>query len=280
MSVKKRGLGRGLDALLSSVSPVEAEAGDELKELAIALLQPGRHQPRRHFDEAELAELAKSIRAQGVITPIVVRPAGGGRYEIVAGERRWRAAQSVGLETIPAVIKSLDERTAMAVALVENIQRADLNPLEESEALQKLIKECGLTHDKCAEAVGRSRAHVTNLLRLLDLNEDVQARVREGSVSLGHAKVLLGVDGARQSALGKLVAEQSLSVRALEAMIAAEGGSRNKKPAKRGGSKLEQDLAQRIGLPVRVQQNDQGRGRLTVMFKSKEELDKLLKHLR
>jgi ParB family transcriptional regulator, chromosome partitioning protein len=279
MSTKKRGLGRGLDALLSSVSEPVESGGEELKELPVGLLQPGKHQPRRQFDEAALAELAKSIKAQGVVQPIIVRPAGGNRYEIVAGERRWRASQQAGLATIPAVVRGMDERAAMAVALVENIQRADLNPLEESAALHKLIDECGLTHEKCAEAVGRSRAHVSNLLRLMELNEDVRSRVRDGQVSLGHAKVLLGVHGARQSALAERVAEQHLSVRALEALIHAEGGTKEK-AARPAVSRLEHDLSQRIGLPVRVQQNAQGRGRLTVAFKGKDELDRLLKIIR
>jgi ParB family transcriptional regulator, chromosome partitioning protein len=177
------------------------------------------------------------------------------------------------------VVRGMDERAAMAVALVENIQRADLNPLEESAALHKLIDECGLTHEKCAEAVGRSRAHVSNLLRLMELNEDVRSRVRDGQVSLGHAKVLLGVHGARQSALAERVAEQHLSVRALEALIHAEGGTKEK-AARPAVSRLEHDLSQRIGLPVRVQQNAQGRGRLTVAFKGKDELDRLLKIIR
>lgn len=279
MSVKKRGLGRGLDVLLSSVSEPAEGGGEELRELPVGSLQPGKHQPRRHFDEEALAELARSIKSQGVVQPIIVRPAGGNRYEIIAGERRWRASQLAGLAVVPAVVRSMDERGAMAVALVENIQRADLNPLEESLALQKLIKECGLTHDKCAEAVGRSRAHVSNLLRLLELGEDVQQWVREGKVSLGHAKVLLGASGPRQSSLARLVAEQGLSVRALEALLQAEGAAR--KPAPRApGSRLEGELSERIGLPVRLQQNEQGRGKLTVSFKSKDELDRLLKIIR
>lgn len=280
MSVKKRGLGRGLDVLLGSVSTPVEDSHDELRELPLASLHAGKHQPRREFDEDALAELAKSIKAQGVVQPIVVRPSGGSRYEIIAGERRYRAAQLAGLTAIPAIVRNLDERGAMAVALVENIQRADLNPLEESAALHKLIEECGLTHDKCAEAVGRSRTHVSNLLRLMELNADVQQRVRERTVSLGHAKVLLGVTGVRQSTLAKLVAEQHLSVRALEALLAAEAGAKPKKADGSAGNALEKDLSQRFGLPVRVQQNEQGRGRLTVAFKSQDELDRLLKFIR
>src|SRR3569623_103728 len=183
---------------------------------------PGAHQPRRHFDETALATLADSIRAQGVVQPILVRPIGADRYEIIAGERRWRAAGIAGLKTIPAVVRQMDDRTARAVALVENIQRADLNPLEESEALHKLIEEHGLTHQQCAESVGHSRATVSNLLRLMELNSDVQELVRSNQISLGHAKVLLGVEGARQSSLAKLVVSGQLSVRATEALVQAK----------------------------------------------------------
>lgn len=279
MSVKKRGLGRGLDALLSSVSETEQTQGEELRELALDALVAGKHQPRRAFDDDALKALADSIRAQGVVQPIIVRPAGANRYEIIAGERRWRAARLLGLKTIPAVIRAMDERAAMAVALVENIQRADLNALEEAEALHKLIKECGLTHDKCAEAVGRSRAQVSNLLRLTELHADVQALLRSNQLSLGHAKVLLGVTGARQSSLAKLVVERHLSVRQTEALVQAPTTTKTKMaPSK--GHRLESELAQRIGLPVKLQQNEQGRGKLVVSFKSQAELDRLLKSLR
>ena len=283
MSAKKRGLGRGLDALLSSVNTAPqaeaGEAGDDQRELSLASMAPGKHQPRRHFDEAALATLADSIRAQGVVQPILVRPVGADRYEIIAGERRWRAAGIAGLQSIPAVVRQMDDRTARAVALVENIQRADLNPLEESEALHKLIEEHGLTHQQCAESVGHSRATVSNLLRLMELNADVQDLVRSGQLSLGHAKVLLGVEGPRQSSLAKLVVSGQLSVRATEALVQAKPAPAAK-PAAPAPSALESDLRQRIGLPVTLQQNDKGRGKLTVAFKNQAELDKLLKALR
>ena len=253
--MKKRGLGRGLDALLGTVSGGTAapEAGEDLLELPVDQLQPGAHQPRRNFDPEQLESLADSIRAQGVVQPIVVRPVAGGRYEIVAGERRWRAAQKVGLKNIPAVVRTMEDRAAMAVALVENIQRADLNPLEEATALKRLIDEVGLTHEQTAEAVGRSRVQVTNLLRLFELNEDVQALLRTGKLSLGHAKVLLGVTGPRQSSLANLVIARSYSVRQTEelvrAALAGRGGSaKARKPSR---SPLESDLSQRIGLPVK-----------------------------
>jgi ParB family chromosome partitioning protein len=274
MSTKKRGLGRGLDVLLSSASTVNEEAGDALRELAIDVLQAGKHQPRRHFDAAALESLTESIRAQGVVQPIIVRAAGGDRYEIVAGERRWRAAREAGLKTVPVVIKTLDERGAMAVALVENIQRADLNPLEEAEALHKLIKDCGLTHEKTAEAIGRSRAHVSNLLRLTELNDDVQLLVRNGHLSLGHAKVLLGASGPRQSSLAKMVVERQLSVRQTEALVQADTPPR-RAPASSAPA-LDKSLSERIGLPVRVQRTEAGKGRLTVSFRNEDELKQLL----
>ncbi len=281
MSVKKRGLGRGLEVLLSSAAsgnePGEG-AGEELRDLPLECLQPGKHQPRRHFDAAALESLAESIRSQGVVQPIVARPAGANRYEIVAGERRWRAAKLAGLKTVPVVVRVIDERTAMAVALVENIQRADLNPLEEAEALHKLIKECGLTHEKAAAAVGRSRAHISNLLRVMELNDDVQALLRNGHLSLGHAKVLLALAGAVQSTVGKLVVERQLSVRQTEAMVQAQLESRPpvKAAKKTTAPALEKQLSERIGLPVRLQQTDAGRGKLTVSFRSAAELEKLL----
>lgn len=279
MSVKKRGLGRGLDALLGSASPAtETDSGDSLQELPLAQLIAGKHQPRRHFDEAALAELTASIKAQGVVQPIVVRQLSVDHYEIVAGERRWRAAQAAGLSTIPVVIRQLDERAAMAIALVENIQRADLNALEEAEALKKLIDECGLTHEACAAAVGKSRAAVSNLLRLTDLEAEPQALLRTGQLSFGHAKVLLGVEGARQIALAKLVVQQQLSVRQLEAMIHAEPRNASKKTAT--PQPLESELAAKWGLGVRLKQTDKGAGTLTLAFKSKADLDRVLSALR
>lgn len=280
MAIKKRGLGRGLDALLGGGASTGPEPGEELVELPVAQLQAGAHQPRRNFDAAALDSLADSIRAQGVVQPIVVRPVAGGRYEIVAGERRWRAAQKAGLKNIPAVVRSMEDRAAMAVALVENIQRADLNPLEEATALKRLIDEVGLTHEQCSEAVGRSRVQVTNLLRLFELNEDVQGLLRDGKLSLGHAKVLLGLTGPRQSSLASLVVARQYSVRQTEDLVRAALAGRHAKARKPSRSPLENDLAQRIGLPVKLQQGEDGGGRLTIRFKQKSELDKLLRLLR
>ncbi len=279
MSVKKRGLGRGLDALLSSVaSAVDEEAGDQLRAIAVDQLQPGRHQPRQHFDAAALDALTESIRAQGVVQPIVVRSLGGDRYEIVAGERRWRAARQAGLQTVPAVIKTLDERGAMAVALVENIQRADLNPLEEADVLHKLIRDCGLTHEAVATAVGRSRTHVTNLLRLMELGEEVQQLIRNGHLSFGHAKVLLGVQGPRQAALARFAVERQLSVRQIEALVHADPAERPRAAAAPALA-LERQLLEKIGLPVRLKQSESGRGRLTVLFRNAAELESFIAKL-
>ena len=281
MSVKKRGLGRGLDALLSSVNAVAAplNPAEELRQLPLDDLRPGKHQPRRAFDSEALEELANSIAAQGVIQPIVVRPAENGRYEIVAGERRWRAAKIAGLATVPAVVRDLDERGAMAVALVENIQRADLNPLEEAEALHKLILECGLTHEQAATAVGRKRASITNLLRVMELEAEVQQWLRENRLTLGHAKALLGLPKTAQSALAHRVIDEHLTVRQTEALVQAAQNRGEAKPSMKPAvpaSALESRIRETIGLPVKLSQNQAGRGKLTVSFRNAKELETLL----
>ncbi len=277
---RKRGLGRSLNVLLSSDSNQDGdnEAASSQREIAIERLAPGEHQPRRHFDEESLHELSQSISAQGVIQPIVARALGGERYEIIAGERRWRAAQMAGLKSVPAVVRVLDKRGAMAIALVENIQRADLNPLEEAEALGRLLDECQLTHEQVAEAVGKSRATVSNLLRLTELNEDVQMLLRTSKLSLGHAKVLLGAEGARQSSLAKMVAEQQLSVRQTEALVKAEPSRPSKVPVPMNSENaaLEQTLREKLGVPVSIQQNAKGKGKLTIRYKNAAELESLL----
>lgn len=279
MPVQKRGLGRGLDALLgSNVPATEVDPSDLLKEVPLAELRAGKHQPRRHFDEAALAELTESIKAQGVVQPILVRPIGIDRYEIVAGERRWRAAQAAGLKSIPAVIRQMDDRSAMVKALVENIQRADLNALEEAESLKKIIDEGGLTHEACATAVGKSRAAVSNLLRLTDMEAEPQALLRTGQLSFGHAKVLLGVSGARQVQLAKLVVQQQLSVRQLEALVHADPKAPEKKSA--NVVPLEAELAKKWGLGVKLRQSEKGAGTLTLAFKTKTDLDRVLAALR
>ena len=279
MSQKKRGLGRGLGSLLSDVSALgsASETDMGLVDLAIGLLQAGAHQPRKHFDEAGLAELAESIRARGIVQPLIVRPVSAGRYEIVAGERRYRAAQIVGLKVVPVIVREMDEREAMAVALVENIQRADLNPLEESAALRKLIDECGLTHEQCAQAVGRSRTQVSNLLRLAELDPMVQNAVREGRLSLGHAKVLLGAPLERQTELAHHAMHRELTVRQTEALLRETA---RPKPAPRSESRPEPELEQRlssaVGLPVRIQPGAKGQGKVLISYQDPAELRRLL----
>ncbi|WP_293368209.1 ParB/RepB/Spo0J family partition protein [Nevskia sp.] len=281
MSIKKRGLGRGLDALLGSSQPQAVEAaGDELRELPLDQLTAGRHQPRRAFDPAQLEALAESIKAQGVVQPIIVREVGDNAYEIVAGERRWRASKLAGLDVIPAVIRKMEDRTAMAVALVENIQRADLNPLEEAEALRRLIDDCGLTHEVAAAAIGKSRAAVSNLLRLMDLDPGVQALVRNGMLSLGHAKVLLGATPTRQAELAKKVIEGDLTVRQTEALLAASSRPAPAAPEPIAPSPVAVELSERFGVPVTLSQTPRGKGKLVISFDSNAQLQQLLKLLR
>lgn len=281
MSVKKRGLGRSLDALLGSSQPQAVEVvGDELKELALDSLIAGRHQPRRSFDQHQLAALAESIKAQGVVQPIIVREVEGGQHEIVAGERRWRAAKLAGLSVIPAVVRKMEDRAAMAVALVENIQRADLNPLEEAEALRRLIDDCGLTHEQAAEAVGKSRASISNLLRLIDLDPGVQMLVRNGLISLGHAKVLMGATPSKQAELAKQVVERELTVRQTEALLMATSRPPAPTPPPLPPSPIAAEISERIGVPVQLSQSPKGSGKLVISFDNNAQLQQVLKLLR
>ena len=281
MSVKKRGLGRSLDALLGSSQPQAVEAaGDELRELALDSLIAGKHQPRRSFDQGQLEALAESIKAQGVVQPIIVREIDGGRHEIVAGERRWRAAKLAGLTVIPAVVRKMEDRAAMAVALVENIQRADLNPLEEAEALRRLIDDCGLTHEQAAEAVGKSRASISNLLRLIDLDAGVQMMVRNGLISLGHAKVLMGASPSRQAELAKQVVERELTVRQTETLLMASSRPAAPPSAPLPPSPIASEISERIGVPVSLTQSPRGKGKLVISFDNNAQLQQVLKLLR
>ncbi len=286
-SKKKRGLGRGLNALLGGNESVEAlttaVSDDELRELDIDLVQRGPWQPRVHFDEEALQELADSISTQGVVQPIVVRKAAGGVYEIVAGERRWRASQLAGLQTIPAVIKSFDDQTAAAVSLIENIQRENLNPLEESNALLRLINEFDMTHQQVADTVARSRASVSNLLRLQDLNEDVKTLLAERRIEMGHARALLGVSGAEQSRLAKEVAKKGLSVRETEQLVRRQSDKKPKaKPMKKDPNitRLESELSEKLGASVSIKSGARGKGSLEIHFNSLDELDGILEKIR
>lgn len=304
MNVRKKGLGRGLDALLGGLNERDTDTSDRtgtaegaldggeargtLTSLPLDLIERGRFQPRRDFDPEGLRELADSISAQGVIQPIVVRALAGGRYEILAGERRWRASQQAGLGEIPVVIREADDQSAMAIALIENIQRADLNPLEEASALQRLLGEFGLTHAQIAEAIGRSRASVTNLLRLLELNDDVKRALERGQLEMGHARALLGIKGPRQSAAATQVMSRGFSVRETERLvrqIQQEEEGRTTPVARPGAvdpdvRRLQDDLADRLGAQVQIQPGNRGGGRLVIAYHSLDELDGILAHIK
>jgi len=280
---KSQRLGRGLDALLSAY---EAPAQkDELRQIPIDQLQRGKYQPRTHMNQAALEELAASIKAQGVVQPIVARRLSSGSYEIVAGERRWRAAQLAGLETIPAVVRQIPDDAAIAIALIENIQRENLNPIEEANALQRLIDEFGMTHQQVAEAVGRSRAAVTNLLRLLTLNGDVRELLETAKMDMGHARALLGLDGKRQSQTAQQVVDKRLSVRETENLVrrllATPSGHKSSGARADADIRLlTQQLSEKLGAKVRLQQSAKGKGRLVIEYNSLDELDGILAHIR
>lgn len=293
MAAMKRGLGRGLDALLGSAPEREkGEVRNQAREsgmcmLPLDLIQRGRYQPRRDFNPDSLQELADSIVAQGVVQPIVVRPVGGDRYEIIAGERRWRAAQQVGLSEIPVVIRDVPDHTAMAMGLIENIQRDDLNPLEEATALHRLLNEFELTHQQIAQAVGKSRTSVTNLLRLLDLNEEVKTFIQERRLEMGHARALLGLKEQAQTDTARLVVAQGLSVRETEKLVRRLQGegpaaSKGRVPAREDPNirKLESGLTDKLGARVRVQQGAAGKGKLVISYNSLDELEGIIDHIK
>ncbi len=307
MPTKRPSLGRGLEALLGSPALLDADPADdaeitaapvrsprdhELANLALDLVQRGRYQPRVDMRPESLQELADSIRAQGVVQPIVVRPltvthAGEpARYEIIAGERRWRAAQIAGLHEIPAVIRRVSDHAAIAMSLIENIQRENLNPLEEARALDRLIREFEMTHQSAADAVGRSRAAVSNLLRLLELAEEVKALVEQRQLEMGHARALLGLAAGRQQIeVEALVAKKGLSVRETEALVrrlvdgSGESTPRGESRVDPNIRKLEQDLAEKLGAKVLLQHATSGRGKLVINYNSLDELDGILGHI-
>ena len=286
MAAKKKGLGRGLTALLGNSdveSMMEAKADDELRNIDIDLIERGPWQPREHFDEETLQELADSIAMQGVVQPIVVRQKtdldGKGRFEIVAGERRWRASQKAGLSKIPAVIKTFDDQTAAAVSLIENIQRENLNPLEESSALKRLINEFDMTHQQVADTVARSRASVSNLLRLQDLNPDVKTLLAMRDIEMGHARALLAIDGLEQSRVAKDVARKGLSVRETEALIRKISAPAKKSKVIRKDPdiiKLEERLTEYLGAQVQIKQKGKGKGNLEIAYSSLDVLEGIL----
>lgn len=311
MAAKKKGLGRGLDALLGggqstsvaepapgntqAATPAEtaesapasdsgnATAKSELQNMPIDLIRPGEYQPRRDMHPEALEELAASIKAQGVMQPIVVRSVGMGQYEIIAGERRWRASQQAGLDTIPVLIKDVPDDAAIAMALIENIQREDLNAMEEATALARLQSEFDLTHQEIADAVGKSRSAVSNLLRLMQLQFDVRTLLERGDLELGHAKALLALDGATQSETARKVVAQGLSVRQTEALVRKIQQGPTTKKAKGGKTndtiRLEQQLGEKVGLPVAIDHKANGKGSVTFTYNTLDELQGLLDHI-
>lgn len=287
MAIKRHGLGRGLDALLG-IGMAGALAGSnqtcEIKMLPIDLIQRSRFQPRFDIRPETLETLADSIRGQGIIQPILVRPlADLGRYEIIAGERRWRAAQMAGLHQVPAIVQEVPDRTALSLALIENIQREDLNPLEEAEALARLVNEFELTHQEVAEAVGRSRTTVTNLLRLLDLGEDVKRLVKAGDLEMGHARALLALEGLSQSKAAQQIVAQGLSVREAERLVQRLLNSTKARTLSERDPntiRLEEQLSLRLGASVAVWHDSKGKGTLVIRYNSLDELDGILAHIR
>ena len=308
MAVKKRGLGRGLDALLGQAArpaaedaasvqapelravpgeaaAAEPEAADNiLRNLPVDIIQRGKYQPRMDMHQESLQDLADSIGEQGVVQPIVVRPVGAGRYEIIAGERRWRAAQLAGLHDIPAVVREVDDRGAIAIALIENIQRENLNPIEEARALKRLVDEFDVTHEEAAHAVGRSRAAVSNLLRLLDLEETVKEMVERGELEMGHARALLALNGRRQVEAARQVVARGLTVRATEGLVKSLQQPHVAKPVavKKDPNiqQLESSLADKLGASVRLRPGRGGKGKLEISYNSLDELDGILEHIK
>jgi ParB family chromosome partitioning protein len=280
--IRPKGLGRGLDALLVGTDD-EAPQRESLQMLPLDRLRPGRYQPRSKMDPSSLAELALSIKEQGVMQPILVRPVDGGRFEIVAGERRWRAAQQAGLREVPALVRHVPDQAALAVALIENIQREDLNPLEEARGLSRLIEEFGLTHEAAAKAVGRSRSAVSNLLRLTSLAPPVQEYLLAGQLEMGHARALLALPLAGQSGAAARVVEAGMSVRDTERLVHRLTHAKPaRKPANardRDTLRLENHLGEHLGAVVRVEPGRRGAGRLVIRYSTLEQLDGLVERL-
>lgn len=289
MAVKKRGLGRGLDALLgvAELPPElsETKAIEGLRRLPLDQIQRGRYQPRVDMCPEALEELAASIRAQGIIQPVVVRPTNDNTFELIAGERRWRAAQMVGLDEIPAVVRDVPDQAAVAIALIENIQRENLNPIEEANALQRLINEFEMTHQEASQAVGRSRTSVTNLLRLLTLDEAVRGFVENGDLEMGHARALVGLPGELQRKAARVVVNQGLSARETERLARRMQETPSSKRSKEAPldpniHRLQEELAERLGAVVRLQHTPSGKGKLSIHYHSIDELDGILAHIK
>lgn len=281
--VKLKGLGRGLDSLLAGDDSSDSNT-DSLTTLKVAQLQPGKYQPRTHMDQESLASLAESIKAQGIMQPILVRAVAEGQYEIIAGERRWRASQLAGLTEVPVIIRDIPDEAALAMALIENIQRENLNPLEEAQGIKRLIDEFSMTHQLAAEAVGRSRAAVTNLLRLLNLLPTVQNMLMQGEIDMGHARALLSLEGAKQVMAAEQVAAKQLSVREAEQLV-KRLSAEVKKPAKKVAQdrdvlRLQENLAEQLGAAVQIQTGRGGAGTLKIRYSSLDQLDDIIAKLR
>ena len=281
-----KGLGRGLDALLSGNTT--SKQNDTLRELKVEQLKPGKYQPRSHMDQASLQELAASIKVQGVMQPILARELPEGGYEIIAGERRWRAAQLAELKIVPVIVRKVPDNAALAMALIENIQREDLNPLEEAIGIQRLIDEFQMTHQAAADAVGRSRSAASNLLRLLKLPHAVQEMLMDGSLDMGHARALLSLEGAQQVLLANKIVLEGLSVREAEKLVQqqSEGApariATQKKPHKvdRDTQQLQEEMSAHLGARVEIKSNSKGGGKLVIEYASNDHLDELLNGLR
>ena len=285
MAIKKRGLGRGLDVLLTDVQHDEESLDDSLQYFPLDMIQPGKYQPRVDMSQESLEELADSIRAQGLVQPIVVRPVNGGHYEIIAGERRWRASKIAGLDTVPALVRDVSDRSAIAMALIENIQREDLNPMEEANALHRLREEFSMTHQEAAEAVGRSRAAVSNLLRLRNLNDEVKRLVENCDLEMGHARALLALEGEQQSEIANHIVEKGLSVRETEQLIRRLLKPESEKPQKSAEVLAELDqveslIKEKLGEGFSVKHSASGKGRLMIDYRNVDDLKKLVKRLK
>jgi len=281
--VKPKGLGRGLDALLSGDVDNADEAGS-LTTLAVGQLQPGKYQPRTHMDQESLQNLADSIKAQGIMQPILVRQIAVDRYEIIAGERRWRASQLAGLKEVPVLVREIADESALAMALIENIQRENLNPIEEANGIKRLIDEFGMTHESAAQAVGRSRSAVTNLLRLQNLHENVQDMLVRGRLDMGHARALLGLQGAKQIIAAEEIAQKGLSVREAEQLVKRLSEDRVRTEKKvtydHDVERLQEELAEFLGAQVKIDAASNGAGTMKIRYGSLDQLDGIIAKLR
>lgn len=282
--VKTKGLGRGLDALLAGDESGATESADALRNVPVELLQPGKYQPRSLMDQASLTSLAESIRAQGIMQPIVVRSIDQQRYEIIAGERRWRAAQLADLREVPVLVREIPDEAALAMALIENIQRENLNPLEEANGIKRLIDEFGMTHETAAQAVGRSRSAVSNLLRLQNLHATVQDMLMHNRIDMGHARALLGLEGAKQITAAQEIVQRGLSVREAEQLVKRLAVAAPSPAAKRGPDKdvlrLQEELAESIGASVQIKSGKSGSGMIKISYASLDQLDGLIVRLK